>query len=237
MKRQPDEDLILQAAFGEADASALAQVNASLSSDAGLAREFESLKQMKDALKDLKEVPECQLSIDRVRDAILSRSVRPQRRAVWLWPSLVGAAATALVLVLLSQEAPQQSIASPSRSVVVAQTNPVPSNMEPLQSQPTVEPEQEAPVASNSRQSPAPPRYRPSRSTVAMATVSLVDAAPISFDPQPDEIVLRGARWHSESERPAESVVQIVEVGDETDSGTGMRIATDKNKHDVAIGG
>ena len=92
-------DLIIKAGFGE------------LSSDEQGRLEFlspeeieqvEQLKKVREGLKALREVPDCQMSSERLRDAILNQGVAPSRQSR-PWTFAVVAAAAILVVFFGSQ--------------------------------------------------------------------------------------------------------------------------------------
>lgn len=81
-------DEILNAGFGDHEGN-LGELTVSER------RELEQAKAMKEGLKALKEVPEHQLSNDRLRNAILGQAVKPRRSVFWSY-----AGATAMVAVV-----------------------------------------------------------------------------------------------------------------------------------------
>ncbi|MCH7905674.1 MAG: hypothetical protein IH944_14055 [Armatimonadetes bacterium] len=92
-------DLIIKAGFGELSPGDQAKLD-SLSPE-----EFEQVEQVKkvrEGLKALREVPECQMSSERLRDAILNQGVVPSRQSK-PWTFAIVAAAAILVVFFGSQ--------------------------------------------------------------------------------------------------------------------------------------
>lgn len=99
MKRK-DRDAILQRAFGELDADQASRADSLIDSSPELAREARALAEMKEGLRGLREIPECQLSVERLRDAILRDEMGARTRPAMRWASvLTPVAATGLAVV------------------------------------------------------------------------------------------------------------------------------------------
>lgn len=99
-----DFDLLAKAAFNETSPDEDRLIEEWLANDAEAQqakREFDGLRE---GLRSLADVPECQLSNERLRDAILSQGVKPKTSAfqAWKWavPTLVAACATALAVTV-----------------------------------------------------------------------------------------------------------------------------------------
>src|SRR5690606_40471200 len=89
-----DFDLLAKAAFGESDLSEDRLIEEWLAQDAQAQEQHTQFVALKEGLRSLADVPECQLSSERLRDAILSQGVKPVRTTTWLkWaaPALVAA--------------------------------------------------------------------------------------------------------------------------------------------------
>lgn len=101
MKRKQQESII-RLAFGEYKSETEKQLlEASLAND-GCDKELELLSSIKDGLQLAgQNTPECQVSVERIRDAILNQNIRESRNPAtfWSWAS-VGAAACAFLFVL-----------------------------------------------------------------------------------------------------------------------------------------
>jgi type IV secretory pathway VirB10-like protein len=67
-------------------------------------REAEMLALMKEDLKALRDIPECQMSTERMRQAILNQGLKPKHPLGWLsknWGYLAGAAACTFALAMI----------------------------------------------------------------------------------------------------------------------------------------
>lgn len=108
-----DQDLLIQAAFddevGELDLLELTEEER---------REFEELRGMKLDLRRLNDVPECQLTVDHLRHAILAESVaKPTRKPFYLWFGYVGAAAASLAAIAFIFNRPDDRKETPLRGI------------------------------------------------------------------------------------------------------------------------
>lgn len=100
MKRN-DEDKLIELAFGELTAEEAEQLRACASSDPKLARTLSQYSEMREGLACLKEIPEMQLSCDRLRDAILAGGLKEPRSIGWNWVGVpIALAAVAFVITL-----------------------------------------------------------------------------------------------------------------------------------------
>ena len=109
-------DKILTTAFGDADALDLNGLT-----DEERA-EFEDAQLLSDGLKSLREVPECQLSTERLIGAVLSSAVRKRQTFTW------SHAAVAAAVGVMAFFAMQSSLFSPGESAndtVVLNTEPI----------------------------------------------------------------------------------------------------------------
>jgi len=104
---QRDYDLIVRAAFGESERGEEAFVEEMLRRDPEAKALFEEFSSLQGGLHDLDDVPACQLSTERLRQAILDQGVKPLRRAPFraFWGVGVAAAAClALTFVVFRQQ-------------------------------------------------------------------------------------------------------------------------------------
>lgn len=104
---QRDYDLIVRAAFGESERGEEAFVEEMLRRDPEAKALFEEFSSLQGGLRDLDDVPACQLSTERLRQAILDQGVKPLRRAPFraFWGvGLATAACLALTLVIFRQQ-------------------------------------------------------------------------------------------------------------------------------------
>jgi hypothetical protein len=100
--KKKERDQLLKAAFGDMDAKAKTEFEASLTSD-DARRELEMLSQAKQDLVVLGDVPPCQLSKERLKKAILASSAKkaPAKNG-WGWAAgSVGAAAAVIWAALV----------------------------------------------------------------------------------------------------------------------------------------
>lgn len=101
MKRK-DIDLLIKSAMGEADSQESSQAQALVESSPEAAREAAMWAQMKADFKILADVPECQLSNERMRAAVLSGSIKQRRASAFrFWMPAAGLATAALFAVFL----------------------------------------------------------------------------------------------------------------------------------------
>lgn len=108
-----DQDLLIQAAFedevSELDLMELTQEER---------EEFEALRGMKLDLRRLNDVPECQLTVDHLRQAILAESVaKPARKPFYLWFGYVGAAAASIAAIAFVFNRPADKKETPLRGI------------------------------------------------------------------------------------------------------------------------
>jgi len=192
----------------------------------------EEYRSMRADLALLRDVPECQVSVERLRDAILKAGIRqgPESRRAWLAPAV----ATVLVLLvgfgLTRQWDPAPAPMPTDLRLAVASPGPEPAA-------PTVEPEIPAagvgsrpdlPVAEAqlAAKKPAPRLHRPTRYAVAPKTVvkpSTSSANAASAAVEPDSL-------------PASEPVVLITP--DQDDATGAQRASEMESADhVVIGG
>lgn len=217
-------DRLYESAFdGEPEPAALS------ASDAA---ELRALKALKADLAALRDVPECQLTTDHLRRAILDQGVRPVKPRVpvfgrWLWAAPVAAAMAAVLFLNRPKEfvpnvrevataAPVRASAEPAAAVVV------PDQDEPVTVASATQP---TPSVADSR--PERPRRRPIRRLtvnegplLAMREDATAVARPMAAEPvapddsqpaQPEAVVV------TESADPATGTAAAQEVTISTD--------------------
>lgn len=99
MNRRDD---LIQHVFGDLDERRSRQLDAESALRPEIAREAQALRRLREDLRTLRDIPECQLSTDRVRDAVLRSEMkaRPRLSLVWLGaPVAVGLVLLALFLL------------------------------------------------------------------------------------------------------------------------------------------
>lgn len=104
MNRKREEEL-MQLAFGDLRREENGPLQAEISTDPEAAKTFSSYRDMCDGLKALRDVPEMQLSTERLRDAILNGGLQPKPVSRWNFnwlatPIAVGACAFVIVLAV-----------------------------------------------------------------------------------------------------------------------------------------
>lgn len=218
-------DRLFESAFdGEPEPAAMTAAEAA---------ELRALKALKADLVALRDVPECQLTTDHLRRAILDQGVRPVKPRLpmfgrWLWAAPV-AAAMAVVLFL---NRPKEIVPDARE---LASATPVRASAEPAAA--VVVPEQDEPVTVASATQPAPsvvadsrperPRRRPARRLtvdegplLAMREDASAVARPMAAEPvtrdeaqpsQPEAVVF------TESSDPATGTAAAQEVTISTD--------------------
>lgn len=80
-----DLDLILRTAFNDQEDGDDAMIKEWLAQDQAAQSELKNMESLKVGLKSLADVPECQLSSERLREAILTQGVKPNRPAAYPW--------------------------------------------------------------------------------------------------------------------------------------------------------
>ncbi len=94
---QRDHDMILKTAFGESDTGESAYVTELLSRDADARKLHDEFASLRLGLRELDDVPACQLSTERMRQAILDQgSLRPTGRRKIMWGYGLAAACLAV---------------------------------------------------------------------------------------------------------------------------------------------
>lgn len=128
MSRQDD---LIRYAFGELTEAEAERLRAELRTKPEALREAEDLQALRQDLRRLNEIPECQLSVERLRDAVFQSNLRERARPVWLqWLPLAGVGAAAMLGVvawLNSVEPSEQPL--PIRDSVAELTPPAANSM------------------------------------------------------------------------------------------------------------
>lgn len=101
MNRKREEEL-MQLAFGDLRREESGRLQAELNGDPEAVKAFDVYCEMREGLKALRDVPEMQLSTERLREAILRDGLQPKRTPAWNWswlatPIAVGACAFVVV--------------------------------------------------------------------------------------------------------------------------------------------
>src|SRR5688572_28441895 len=107
MNRRLEEEL-LQTAFGEAWREEMADLERRVMSDPEAAKALKTYQLMKEGLRDLGDIPEHQISTERLRHAILEQGLKPKKESS-PWFGCLGiatpaaAAAIALAFVMMNK--------------------------------------------------------------------------------------------------------------------------------------
>lgn len=109
MNRKREEEL-MQMAFGDLRRE-MGSRAAEIDKDPDAAKTYQAYCEMRDGLKALRDIPEMQLSTERLRDAILREGLHPKRGFVWNWswittPLAVGACAFVVVTMIRKPASP-----------------------------------------------------------------------------------------------------------------------------------
>ena len=99
MKRK-EQDALIRSAFGESGGQDLSMLESALQSEEGK-RQYQQLEWMKQDLKSLADVPECQISNERLKDSILSAGSSRSLIGILVWQP-IAALASILALALFS---------------------------------------------------------------------------------------------------------------------------------------
>jgi hypothetical protein len=94
------DEQIYSYAFGELSDSELQRIEAELMKDSLAHKEAELLSNLRSDLKSLQEIPEMQLSTERLREAILGQGLKPIKPSFAWWTWLGGPLAAASVFLL-----------------------------------------------------------------------------------------------------------------------------------------
>lgn len=223
-------------------------------------REVELLKTLKSDLKQLRDVPECQLTVDHLRRAMLNQPVPVAKKnpfRLWTWVPVAAAAALALLMVNRPAEtklSPTESgMAHPSTSLPVEPiANKLPDASQNSESVTPVR--SEAPLAEAKRpaaRETVRTRYVARRTASASSQPEVVALMTRAVQDTADQAV--GGNVHDLSEessakmstasvpavsRDSEPQVPVVIVGDTSDPETGAAEAREISRpSDVVFGG
>lgn len=128
MNRKREEEL-MQLAFGDLRRENT-PLQAQIESDPEAAKTYGSYCEMREGLRALKDIPEMQLSSERLRDAILKEGLSPRRESGWNWswlatPLAVGACA---FVVVTAMRKPATDIPGVGSGAVIGSSDSVATN-------------------------------------------------------------------------------------------------------------
>lgn len=255
MKRKL-EDQLVQMAFGDMTPEDAARLTQLAQSDPNAARALESYRQIRNGLHSLREVPEPQLSNERLRDAIL-RSGLPAgsgepiaRRWTWAWVP-VGALALAFSLTMMrggGEAAPmivEDTAGSSRERSVVALNAPLAKTEGILPSRldaaPVVRPPQADRAVASAPQTRTPRRQSRLASRTERSKPD-VPVRPSLLEPPPVTMSTLAVGPMSGAfgapSTPASDEGTVILILPQKDDATGAQIATEvQNRSDVLIGG
>lgn len=98
MKRREDE--LIELAFGELDGARAEELRSECSCDPKARQALSDYQEMREALRCLKDIPEMQMSSERLRDAILKEGLKPHRAPWFNWNLLAWPAAACLMVAI-----------------------------------------------------------------------------------------------------------------------------------------
>lgn len=184
MKHLHDDELLMSALDGIDDLD-LSQL------DAKQAKEFQALSLLKSDLKLLNDIPECQLSNERLRRRILEEGMQPQAQPRgWFWFASAGAISCACMAVAAVMVWNWYQPAAPAASQTLALSTDSSPTLESMRtdplwekvkfespaketSQPVTPPvKQPEPRRENGRSSSRPNRIRTNRTVLTMASAA-----------------------------------------------------------------
>ncbi|MBS1709091.1 MAG: hypothetical protein JSS65_10260 [Armatimonadetes bacterium] len=121
---QRDHDMIVRAAYGESEPGEKAAVEALLSRDIEARELYEEYAGLQSGLRELDNVPACQLSTERLRLAVLNSQVRRPSPLRLYWGYGLAAACLAVGFVALRPQAGIQPSAN-TATTIVPKTTPL----------------------------------------------------------------------------------------------------------------
>jgi len=255
MKRK-NEELLIELAFGDLDAAEAERLRSELANDPTQQATLRSYEELRASIGGLRDVPEMQLSRERLRDAILAGGLRETRRLDrWTWlgaPVAIAAVAFAFTLILRQPSVPLPSgvaLATNSAEEPFASMDPTLNrdsgsvaslfgneDLKPFAFSERTEPTVEKPKIT----APAEKRVR----VVRTEPKTQVEPAPVVNEPGPAAATLASASTPPSTDAGmmtagvAEESSEIIVLTAETDIDTGARRATSmESSSNVVIGG
>jgi hypothetical protein len=255
MKRK-NEELLIELAFGDLDAAEAERLRSELANDPTQQATLRSYEELRASIGGLRDVPEMQLSRERLRDAILAGGLRETRRHDrWAWlgaPVAIAAVAFAFTMVFRQPSMPLPSgvaLATNAAEEPFASMDPTldrnsgsvaglfgNEELKPLAFSERTEPAVEKPKIT----APAEKRVRVARAEPK----TQVKPAPVVTEPGPAAATLASASTPPATDAGvmtagvAEESSEIIVLTAETDIDTGARRATSmESSSNVVIGG
>ena len=124
MKRR-DEDRLIDLAFGELSSTEAERVQQELAADPGQQGKLRSYAEMREGLASLRDVPEMQMSCDRLRDAILAGGLKEPRSPIWTWAAVPVAVAAGVFVLTLTLRKPHNPTDGVDSSTILFPDNPL----------------------------------------------------------------------------------------------------------------
>jgi hypothetical protein len=255
MKRK-NEELLIELAFGDLDAAEAERLRSELSSDPTQQATLRSYEELRASIGGLRDVPEMQLSRERLRDAILAGGLRETRRYDrWAWlgaPVAIAAVAFAFTMIVRQPAVPLPSgvaLATNAAEEPFASMDPTlernPNSVAGLFGNEELKPyafseRAEPPVEKQKITAPAEKRIR----VVRAEPKTQVEPAPVVTEPGPAAATLASASAPPATDAGmttagvVEESTEIIVLTSETDIDTGARRATSmESSSNVVIGG
>lgn len=247
------EDELLQAAFGDLTPEHAEEIERMAARDPEAARTLASFKQMRADLSELRDIPQHQLSTERLRHAIEQQGVRPRRVGLglgWLWAPAVAAASVFVVTYLMNvsrfqNAARMPEVASHTQPSNKALLNPTDLGVFEVQPGEDVENPQEqsesnvAQVRPSTASTPRMPLRREHTGYVASVTVPHYGPDPV-YGPAPEAsaaIAAETVPTASEVAQPSSTDNGVILIQSDRDMMTGANRATELSSRNVVIGG
>jgi hypothetical protein len=245
------EDKLAQLAFGDLSPEEAKRVEAQAKADPESARMLDAYRSMKSGLRNLAEVPDDQMSKERLRDAILGQGLKPERAKSggigWIWmPATAAVLAAGLMLfknrpveptiALNPQSAQQDKVVLNVPDMTDLRTNVIGQPFTPGGVQ------IEKSAAAVARVTPRPSIFKEAPKRLTTPQISKLEYTPLSDGPKFDTVATNSEpapTTSSVDEGPVgeANTSPIVMIEDNKDSNTGAFKATEVGASNVVIGG
>jgi hypothetical protein len=243
------EEKLAELAFGDLSPEDAKRIEAQAMADPEAARALIEFRTMRSGLKDLHDVPEDQMSKERLRDAILAQGLKPQPERSpspfgWLWMPATAAVLAAAFMLMRGGPSVEPTIVVDNSSVPDQR---VALNTKPSVSDPVETPKVAVvrkPVVKTEPTTTVVRRERPRRKRKAMEPkMEFVEfsSAPQGYiarnDSKPDITRLPNTSVATETSSEPQDGPPIVMIEDNRDTTTGAFKATEVGASNVLIGG
>lgn len=247
------EEKLAQLAFGDLSPEEAARIEAQVRNDPEALHALNMYHGMRAELRGLKDIPQDQMSKERLRDAILAQGLKPKATSKfgwgWLWmPAMASVLAVGIMLVRGNDVVEQPNIVVSNESIPdmrVALKEPTPEKIDfsPSVSDPVVTTKSLVTTAA-----PVVQKARPRAPMMTTARPSEKRLAPVT---EAEKVAIETAAWSElvasidtpggdtvrEDETVAMTTPPIVIIEDSVDQSTGAMAATEVGASNVLIGG